>query len=90
MNLNNLISVERSRIDNLLTNETLDENSELIDIRVGYDGTTYDTAGNAVREQVSGLKGDLDYLNNSQQEQTCKIYKNETDIFNIKNIIMLV
>ena len=58
--LKNAINVEKSRIDNLLTAETLDANSELIDIRVGYDGTTYDSAGDAVRTQVNELKDDLD------------------------------
>lgn len=34
--------------------------AELQDIRVGANGTTYDTAGNAVRGQYSQLKEDLD------------------------------
>ena len=37
-------------------------NAELADIRVGADGTTYDTAGNAVRGQIGKLKSDLDDL----------------------------
>ena len=68
LNLSNAISVERSRIDNLLTNETLDDNSELIDIRVAYDGTTYDSAGNAVRGQISDLKSDLVEIENVYYE----------------------
>ena len=45
----NDIAVESARIDNLLSAETTD--GELIDIRVGADGTTYASAGEAVREQ---------------------------------------
>ena len=48
------------RIDN---GETItDPNGELADIRVGYGGVTYDTAGDAVRavaEQVDTLSGSL-------------------------------
>ena len=38
-------------------------NAELLDIRVGYDGQTYDSAGDAVREQVEDIHDDLDKLN---------------------------
>ena len=38
--------------------------AELQDIRVGSDGKIYNTAGEAVREQVGELKGDIVELNN--------------------------
>lgn len=44
-----------------VTNKSTD--TELADIRLGADGTIYPCAGDAVREQVSSLKGDLDEIN---------------------------
>ena len=63
------ISVERARINNLVANNNPTEgNSELIDMRIGYDGTEYGSAGEAVRGQVSSLSEDIkdlgfDFLN---------------------------
>lgn len=43
------LKVERARIDNLIKNGGTSDDAELVDIRVGYDGTTHASAGEAVR-----------------------------------------
>lgn len=57
-------SVQSARIDTFtsLPEGSTSGNAELADIRVGADGTTYDTAGNAVRGQIGELKSDLSYI----------------------------
>ena len=54
-------SVQSARIDTFtsLPEGSTSGNAELADIRVGADGTRYDTAGNAVRGQIGELKSDL-------------------------------
>lgn len=47
------LETEKARIDNLTANAgDTDNNAELLDIRVGYDGITYGTAGEAVRQTI--------------------------------------
>lgn len=56
------IAANSSRIDTFthLPEGSTTGDAELADIRVGYNGETYSSAGSAVREQVSGLKQDLE------------------------------
>ena len=54
--------------------------AELTDIRVSYDGKTYKTAGEAVREQVTSLNEDTDNLINNY-------LKTPINLFNTKSYI---
>lgn len=51
-------NLEKARLDNLLAAETVD--AELIDIRVGPDGTVFPTAGEAVRQQFANVSDECD------------------------------
>jgi glycerophosphoryl diester phosphodiesterase len=48
------IAVERARINNLVSGATAGD-EELVDVRVGANGKTYATAGEAVRGQINAL-----------------------------------
>lgn len=60
------INVLDARMDSFasLPEGSTSGDAELADIRVGADGITYDSAGNAVRTQISGLQSDLTDLQN--------------------------
>lgn len=52
----NDLSVLKSRVDQLFNSGSLpDANTEITDIRIGYDGTIYPTAGDAVRQQIADI-----------------------------------
>ena len=52
----NDLSVLKSRVDQLFNSGDLpNANTEITDIRIGYDGTIYSTAGNAVRQQITDI-----------------------------------
>ena len=90
------VDVERKRIDSFtaLKDGSTTGDSELTDIRVGYDSTTYNTAGDAVQGQVESVNQTIDALMeyidvSSMTRDTPVVIKqymgsiNENDIINI-------
>ena len=59
-----------SQLDNLLSipsgSLSTSADAALADIKVGWDGTTYDTPGDAVRGQIGPLSEDIDYLKSNK------------------------
>lgn len=54
------LATERSRINQLIAGATsVDANAEMTDIRVGLNGKVYETAGDAVREQVKNIRASV-------------------------------
>lgn len=74
-NLKQAMAKQDARISNLakLPSGSTTGDAELQDIRTGEDGTVYDNAGEAVRQQIGSLKEDLDWES--------KMLKNELDDF---------
>lgn len=71
------LALTNARLDNLIVDgQQTEGNTELIDIRVGYNGTTYQTAGDAVRTQASDLNSSQPTLN----QQTATALEAGTDL----------
>lgn len=70
------IAVERARIDNIvaLPEGSTTGDAELLDIRIGADGVMYDSAGSALRMQISGAKDEL-------AQEISYLYETENEIF---------
>ena len=66
--LSHEIAVERARIDNIASLEegSTTGDAELMDIRVGADGVTYTSAGEAVRTQIDNVKEDFNKIATSE------------------------
>ncbi len=66
--LNSDLTVERNRVDMLSSSGSVSADGELLDIRIGVDGTTYTSAGEAVRQQILNRR-DV-YVGTSEPSQT--------------------
>jgi hypothetical protein len=84
------LDVERARIDSLVAGDTAD-GAEVVDIRVGANGTTYASAGAAVRGQVNILSDnikssffEIGYA--SKYISACKVFTDEYEYLMLSDI----
>lgn len=70
------LEAERKRIDNIVAQPPTVDNAETVDIRVGTDGTIYDSAGTAVRTQFNNVENT--FLNSGMYKVT-ELIDNEKD-----------
>lgn len=64
---NNAVGEERARLNNLIADTGTASGDEVVDARVGYDGTTYDTLQEAITEQVKNVRKDLSTISELAQ-----------------------
>lgn len=78
------VEVERKRIDLLskIENGETEGNTELLDIRIGEDGVSYDTAGQSVRSQFKKVNSQI---TNIEQKTECIQHINLINSKNIKS-----
>ena len=84
------LEVERARINNLISSGTPD-GAEVVDIRIGADGKTYSTAGDAVRTQFENLSDvvkssflEIGYAN--KYISACKVFTDEYEYIMLSDI----
>ena len=86
----NALAVERAKLNNLIASGTPD-GAEVVDIRVGANGKTYTSAGEAVRTQFANLSADIastffetGYAN--KYISACKVFTDEYEYLMISDI----
>lgn len=79
-NLKQMMAKQDARISNLakLPSGSTKGDAELQDIRTGEDGTVYDNAGEAVRQQIGSLKESLDNVEIDIYEKSLNLFNPQT------------
>lgn len=84
-NLQEQIDVESARIDEIvaLPDGSTTADAELVDIRVGADGTSYSSAGAAVRSQVGYINADVNRLKDDIRQNKWTLLSKGDPIFTV-------
>ncbi len=85
------VNLLQSRVDNIIPSGTQTEgNTELLDIRVAEDEQIYDSAGNAVRGQISNLKNALNQIKDNVFDVSVNLFDKsaiEVGVLNVYGIV---